>query len=323
MKSLNEWSQLKKVIVGVADNAKIPEMDISLRVVNYADKNNEEIKEIKSGLYPDQVIEEANEDLEIFSDFLKGEGVEVVRPNRTDCNYYNYCPRDTVVVYDDISIAAPMPLRSRKNEYKAFEHHLENLKIIDYDHCDDLYNIECLGDKDVLATNNTQPAFDAANVLKANDDLLYLVSNSGNVQGAELLQEIIGSRAKVHLLKDVYSYMHIDSTIAFLREGLMLVNPSRVKSKDDLPPAFRNWDIIFAPEPVDIGHYPGYCNASKWVSINLFSVNENLVVVEQHQDNLRKELEKYGIECAMLPMRHSRTLGGVFHCVTLDLIREG
>ena len=36
----------------------------------------------------------------------------------------------------------------------------------------------------------------------------------------------------------------------------------------------------------------------------------------------RQELEKHGIECAMLPMRHSRTLGGTFHCVTLDLERK-
>ena len=38
----NEWGQLKKVIVGVADNAKIPkDIDVSLRCVNFADKVNE------------------------------------------------------------------------------------------------------------------------------------------------------------------------------------------------------------------------------------------------------------------------------------------
>ena len=322
MKSTNEWSALKKVIVGVADNAKIPKIDKSLRVVNYADKTDEEIKLITSGLYPQQVIDEANEDLEIFSNFLKDEDVEVVRPKKTDCAYYNYCPRDSVVIYDNLSIVAPMPLKARKDEYRSFEDHLENIKTLEYNHTDDLYNVECLGNPNILATNNTEPAFDAANVLRANDDILYLVSNSGNIKGSEYLQNVLGNCAKVHLLEDVYSYMHIDSTIAFLREGLMLANPSRIKSKADLPPTFRNWDIIWAPEPVDIGHYPGYCNASKWVSVNLFSVNENLVALEEHQHNLRKELEKYKIDCAMLPMRHSRTLGGVFHCVTLDLERD-
>jgi len=44
--------------------------------------------------------------------------------------------------------------------------------------------------------------------------------------------------------------------------------------------------------------------------------------LEENQHNLRKILEQQGIECAMLPMRHARTLGGCFHCVTLDLERD-
>ena len=47
-----------------------------------------------------------------------------------------------------------------------------------------------------------------------------------------------------------------------------------------------------------------------------------LARLEERQEPLRKELERHGIECAMLPMRHAITLGGCFHCVTNDLIRE-
>jgi glycine amidinotransferase len=102
----------------------------------------------------------------------------------------------------------------------------------------------------------------------------------------------------------------------------MLLNPDRIKSVEQLPEPFRNCDYIFAPEPVPIGYHGNYKNSSNWISMNLFSVNKNLVCVEEHQEPLRKELEKYGIECAMLPMRHAITLGGCFHCVTLDLIRD-
>jgi N-dimethylarginine dimethylaminohydrolase len=116
--------------------------------------------------------------------------------------------------------------------------------------------------------------------------------------------------------------MHLDSTICLLREGLMLLNPARIKSIDQLPKPLQSWDYIWCPEPVDIGHYPGYCNASTWINMNLFSVNPNLVALEENQDNLRKELAKYKIDCAMLPMRHQRTLGGGFHCVTLDIVRQ-
>lgn len=319
MKSQNEWDTLRKVIVGVADYAKIPSIDISLRTVNYADKID--ISNIAYGLYPAQVIEEANEDLETFVNFLKGESVEVLRPERSKTDYYNFCPRDVIFNHKDLTVATPMPLMCRKDAWKPLANLLENFKVIPCDYHDNLYNEDCIGNKDVLALTETTPAFDAANVLRANDDVLYLVSNSGNIKGATLLQQLLENRARVHLLKDVYSYMHIDTTVAFLREGLILVNPERIKEQSVLPKPFCNWDVIWCPEPADIGYYSNYNHASKWVNMNLFSVNPNLVALEENQTATRRELEKYGIECAMLPMRQGRTLSGIFHCVTLDLER--
>ena len=320
MKSQNEWDQLKKVIVGVADYARVPEVDLSVRTINYADR--EDVSDVPVGQYPQQVIDEANEDLEVFVSFLLGEGVEVLRSQRTPTNYYNFCPRDVVFTHKDITIATPMPLRCRKDAWKPLINHLGNTLIVPCKHHDELYDEGCVGDKDTLALTEVTAAFDAANILRANDDVLYLVSNSGNVAGANFLQGVLGDRAKVHPLQGVYSYMHIDTTIAFLREGLMLLNPERIKSVDVLPEPFRNWDVVWCPEPVDIGYFPGYNHASEWVNMNLFSVNPNLVVLEEHQEPTRKELEKHGIECAMLPMRHGRTLSGIFHCVTLDLERN-
>jgi N-dimethylarginine dimethylaminohydrolase len=318
MFSKNEWDPLKKVIVGVADYATIPPLNVSLRTVNYADVND--MSTIKSGRYPQRVIDEANEDLEILANFLKTCGIEVVRPDRNPVDYYNYCPRDTTIIYKDTAVVTPMTITDRQHEYRHYAHHLKNIHVVPNYQGDDIYNLECVGNKDILALHNTQPKFDAANVLRANDELLYLVSNTGNKQGAQYLQELLG--VKVHTLENVYSYIHIDSTIAFLREGLMLLNSSRIKDVSVLPEPFRSWDCIMCPEPVDIGHYPGYCNASTWINVNLLSVNPNLVILEEHQHNLRIELEKKNIECAMLPMRHARTLGGCFHCVTLDLRRE-
>jgi glycine amidinotransferase len=328
MLSLNEWDPLKTVIVGSATNATIPPLDISLRTVNYASVKN--IEDIPSGNYPAQVIEEANEDLEVFCDFLKKENIEVLRPDDSFVpEYYNYCPRDGVLIYDDLILATPQPLRARKNEHLALDQHFSKYENQGVEYIknrpelpDSLYNQLCVQNKDILALNETVPSFDAANILRCNEDLFYLVSNSANKLGAAYLQDLLGNKAKVHLVEDIYSYMHIDSTIAFLREGLMLLNPSRIQDKSQLPKALQNWDIVWAPEPIDIGHYPGYCNASIWMNMNVFSINPTLIVVEEHQHPLRKELEKYKIDCAMLPMRHERTLGGGFHCVTLDLCRE-
>lgn len=319
MYSRNEWDSLKKVIVGVADDAKIPTNDPSLRLINYADKSDDYT--IPYGHYPKQVIEEANEDLETLSNFLSQMDIEVIRPNKSvEPKYYNYCPRDTLFAYDDKIVAPSMALESRRHEWLSYADDFP-IHVMPRPAGSDLYNNDCIGNPNILALNNTEPCFDAANVLRANDDLYYLVSNTGNKLGAEQLQNYYPN-SKVHTIENVYSYIHIDSTIALLREGLMLLNPSRIKSVDQLPKPLRNWDVIWAPEPVDIGHYPGYCNASVWVSINLLSINPNLVVLEARQHNLRKLLEQHKINCAMLPMRHARTMGGCFHCVTVDINRK-
>jgi len=320
--SKNEWEPVKVMIVGRADGAQIPAMDKSLRTVNFADISD--VSTIHQGFYPRQVIEESNEDLEILVDFLTKEGITVLRPDANSRpSYYNYCPRDTVLVTEDKLIAAPMPIRARTYEYFASISHFNQFGGITKIHTtkeDSLYNENCVGNPDILALNETYPAFDAANIIRANDDLYYLVSNTGNRKGAEVLQEMLPNQ-RVHIIENIYSYIHIDSTIAFLREGLMLLNPARVKDKAQLPESLQKWDAIWCPEPVDIGHYPGICMSSPWINVNLFSINPNLVILEKHQEPLRKELEKYGIECAMLPLRHARTLGGCFHCVTLDLVR--
>jgi len=320
MKSQNEWGKLKKVVVGVADYARVPEVDLSVRTINYADR--QDVSDLPVGPYPQKVIDETNEDLEIFVNFLQKQNIEVVRPDKEKTEYYNFCPRDVIFTHKDLTVATPMPLKCRKDAWIPILDLLDSTIIVPCKYQDSLYDQNCIGDKDTLALTEVTPAFDAANIIRANEHILYLVSNSGNVAGANLLQEMLRDRAKVHLLQGVYSYMHIDTTIAFLREGLMLLNPERIKSVDVLPEPFRNWDVVWCPEAVDIGYHPGYNHASEWCNMNLFSVNPNLVVLEERQEPTRKELEKYGIECAMLPMRHSRTLSGCFHCVTLDLERE-
>ena len=55
--------------------------------------------------------------------------------------------------------------------------------------------------------------------------------------------------------------------------------------------------------------------------MNLLSVTDDLVIIDENQTELIKTLLRYGIESIPMSMRHQRTLGGGFHCVTLDLKR--
>ena len=61
----NEWGTLKEIIVGSALNAQVPTIgDKCLHNVDYAHLSNEEFQQRPSGLYPQQLIEETEEDLD-------------------------------------------------------------------------------------------------------------------------------------------------------------------------------------------------------------------------------------------------------------------
>jgi N-dimethylarginine dimethylaminohydrolase len=328
IESWNEWDPLEEVIVGISIGAQVPKDDLSLRAINYADKPLN--SKILSGSYPEKVIEESSEDLERLSKELQKCGVIVHRPQETDFTkiystpdwssdgYYSYCPRDSILVHGHYVIEAPMPLRSRYYETFAMRSILQKAAIEKTSFLypprpllrDENYDLSDVS-KDKLTLLEVEPCFDAANILRAGRDLLYLVSNSANKLGATWLQRALGDEFRVHILENIYSYMHIDSTISLLRPGLALINPARLHDKN-LPAILKKWDLLKCPDPVDIGHYPGYPHASDWIGMNLLMVNPKLAIVEERQVPLIKLLEKNGIDVLALPIRHARTLGGAF-----------
>jgi len=69
--------------------------------------------------------------------------------------------------------------------------------------------------------------------------------------------------------------------------------------------------------------YRASCIGSDWIDMNAFSISPNVVVVDCSQPALIALLEKHGLDVIPLTLRHSRMLGGGFHCVTLDVRRSG
>jgi len=159
---------------------------------------------------------------------------------------------------------------------------------------------------------------DAANVLRLNESMLYLQSASGNQKAYRWLQSKFPD-VPIEIC-EFYSGVHIDSTIVPVREGLVVVNASRV-NQDNLPQVFRNWEVIWVDEVVEQGFYQ-YPYASKWIALNMLVVDPTTIIVDKHQTKLIEMLEDYNMLVLPLELRHSRTLGGGFHCVTLDLVRE-
>jgi N-dimethylarginine dimethylaminohydrolase len=329
----DEWSPLEEVIVGTAVGARVPNADRGQHAIRCLD-----LSAIPAGPFDPKCIEESEEDIAGLTALLESQGVKVRRPVALDHSreyatpdwksdgMHAFCPRDSLLAVGRTIIETPMSLRSRQYESLAYrpilKEYMESgarwisapkpeLKEYGYNRID----------RSRLAVLEEEPVFDAANCLRLGGDILYLVSDSGNLCGAQWLQTALGERYRVHLCENIYKSTHIDTTIAALRPGLLLVNPARVSEKT-IPDVLRSWEILHAPDPVDTG-FLGYPFSSPWISMNLLSIAPDLVVVEESQTDLIRMLEKRGISCASIPWRQGRSLGGGFHCATLDVRRTG
>jgi glycine amidinotransferase len=89
-----------------------------------------------------------------------------------------------------------------------------------------------------------------------------------------------------------------------------------------LPAIFRGWEILRAPEPTVPDSHPFYFT-SKWLSVNVLSLDERRVVVEAAERPMIDCLKRHGFEPIPVPFRNFGSLGGGFHCATCDIRRRG
>jgi glycine amidinotransferase/scyllo-inosamine-4-phosphate amidinotransferase 1 len=213
---------------------------------------------------------------------------------------YNYCPRDRLLIYGNTIVDPAMMYPCRDQEIITLDevtHKSHDVRVMPRDQ---------------------GMVFDAANVCRLNDTWLYLESDSGNRRAYEWLCNEFPT-VTIELV-NFYSGVHIDSTIVPLREGLVMLNASRV-SEATVPKCLQSWEKIWVHDVVAQDFYK-YPYASKWIAMNMLVVDPNTVIIDRHQADLIKTLEHHKFTVIPLELRHSRTLGGGFHCVTLDLLRS-
>tara|TARA_E500000318_G_scaffold7736_3_gene7145 strand:+ start:541 stop:1449 length:909 start_codon:yes stop_codon:yes gene_type:complete len=296
----NEYGSLKSVIVGSVDNMSWPEGDIEFN--RSIDRSTYPTTLIR-GPIPDVVKQEATDDLRRLVDILENRKIQVHRPLTTK-PHWAYSARDIILTIGDMAIQCPTPFDSRADELEMYPF-LNNGKII----------------KAPRPRKDNDPRFDAANILKVDDKLVYSLSHSANDAGADWLQETVGNAYEVIKWRVVdYEITHIDSTLLTLDKNTVIVNASRVKEQH-LPNFMKDYKKIWIDNVVsrDFHHFP---YASKWIGMNILSLDPETVVVDDVQTELKKKLETNEFNVITTPMRQSRTLGGGFHCVTNDLERE-
>jgi scyllo-inosamine-4-phosphate amidinotransferase 1 len=302
--SCNEWSPLQEIIVGSASQANWPMTDPV-----FAEEARNTLwttTPAPSGPVPQFIIDEANRELDILSETIARYGAIVYRPKPMDFvknkGMYNYCPRDRLLVAGDAVVDCNMMYPCRNQEIKNYYRLLEKAKTI------------------LTMPRDKGMTLDAANICRLGDTWLFLESASGNRAAYDWLRQQFRN-INIELC-NFYAGVHIDSTITPLREGLVLLNGSRV-TEDNCPKAFKDWERIYITEDQIVAQdFYQYPYASKWIAMNMLVLDPETVIIDAAQTQLITILKSKGIDSIPLTLSHSRTLGGGFHCVTLDTRRK-
>lgn len=299
--SYNEWDRLREVVVGRADHANWPSQDPVF--AQESARTDWRETPVPSGAVPQHIIDEANQDLEQLCDTLRSFDVTVHRPHTINWQarggFSTYSVRDRLLIAGDVIVDPAMMYPCRDQELEALTDVIQ-------------------GNPVIPMPRGKELVMDAANVCRLGQDWLYLESRSGSRAAGEWLAERF-PQINIHGC-NFYSGVHIDSTLVPLREGLIMINAERVKA-NQLPRCLAKWEKIWVEDVVAQPFYQ-YPWASKWIGMNCLSIDSETVIVDAAQTNLINRIEQYGITAIPLRLRHARTLGGGFHCVTLDTWRE-
>lgn len=350
-----EWGPLEEIIVGDFHNYTIPKhlnnVDISFRSFYHDNifRNVQNFRRYKLNVYasdvrkyPEQIEEERAEDVDSIANTLESFGIKVKRPQRLEfikeintpdwTNITTPCGnvRDQfIVVGNEIIETAPM-MRSRYFENDLVKHHL-----LDYFKRGAKWTVaprprmtEGSFDRSYFKENppNVNPKefeimFDGAQCLKFGRDIIFNVANENHILGAIWLQRHLSNKFKIHQVNITDS--HIDGSFLPLRPGTLLVHSEMNEKRDKLPKALQKWDFIeFADEQKIITKDGLLLLASQSINMNILSIDENKIMINEKAVNTIRKLEKAGFTPIPTRLRHSQLYSGAFHCSTLDIRRN-
>lgn len=352
--SSDEWSLLREVVVGTPYHLDY-HADVSFRLFFHRNLTpysgegparraaaNRLFRNVTPG---NQLRDECLEDLDGLIGVLEDHGVVVRRPSvlttvpkiRTPHwaapMGHALMPRDLFLVIGDEIIETSPAVRARYFEADLYKELLTGYfnagarwtlaprsRLLDrnFDFSDALRHGY---DGDIPPDPFYELMFDGAQVLRFGHDLIFNASTENHRMGARWLARHLDGRCRVHLAEITDN--HIDASVLPLRPGTLLAHES--VSIDALPAPLRRWDVIryqWLDKPVEVEEEGVPLLASQSIGMNVLSLDERHVIVQDIQVPLLRSLEKKGFTPIPLRWRRGRSLGGGFHCVTLDIRRE-
>lgn len=347
-----EWGKLKEVIVGDCFNIDSYNIDLSFRLF-FHDNIKDQILKNHVGLQK-RLVEQRAQDLDSLAQRLEQEGIKVRRPDKlnkiknfTTPEFSDHSrpvdnPRDQTFVYGNTILETPCIWRAR-----YFENHLMKKIFLDYmnkgarwicapkpmmkDESFDLSYIERGESKGIdweyydSLNKNYELMFDGAQCLRFGKDIVMNTSNENHRKGLAWLRKSLGESVRIHEVN--ITDHHIDGMFMPLRPGLLLINEKTMSGQmHKLPKALQKWDLVQAPCTKGPIPTESIALASENISVNVLPLSEKKVMLfgktKEEVTPLAEKLERKGLECIAVKLRHSRLFGGGLHCVTLDTVRE-
>lgn len=298
----SETSRLRTVILGLPSSpGPVPKLEETFDAKSY--------ESVLKGVYPSEkdIVREMN----AFEAVLRKYGVEVLRPEPVEgCN--QVFSRDVGFVIDDKIIVSNI-IPDRQEEIDAYG------KIYEKIHYKDIYNLpEAVhvegGDvilyKDIIFLG--QYAFaDYSEVKTARTnrlalDYLQMIFPERKIVPLNLRKSDTNPREGILHLDCTFMPVGKDKAIIY-RDGFL--NP---RDADHLV-------NMFGPENV----FELTGEEMYWMNSNVFSISEEVVVIEEHFTRLGDHLRnKWGMTVETVPYREISRMGGLLRCSTLPLYRD-
>ena len=343
----NEWDPLEEIIVGILHGGANRAWETQYFSTSPPEFRDQALRShAKAAGTRTAYTEGAKRQLEEFVHILEGEGVVVRRPEPVDHarpfatqewsvpgGMGQVVPRDFLVVIGDEIIEAAQCYRWRYFEFRGYRKLIKEYfqagarwtaapkPELPEELYEDLYGQPFEPYR--YATNEYEPVFDAADIMRCGRDIFIQRSHVTNESGIKWLRRHLGDTYRVHKVefRDERA-VHIDATFSPLAPGKVLVNPDRPIR--ELPAVFKDagWDFLECPRTVDPrgGDFPGQL---AWLHMNVLMLDEKRVVVERDELPLIAALRDWGFKPIPVAFRECYPFGGAFHCYTCDVRRRG
>lgn len=353
----NEWSSLKAVIVGRAEHSAFPSEPHHMIAATMPAEHAAEFRPFNP--FPATTVAKAQWELDNFASLLENHGVRVYRPKEIKWleagGYTGAMPRDGLMTIGNTLVEAHFAWGCRKHEVElGYSDILNQIRRgsgvariyrapVIKGH-DSIYDGVCdlnkrNGDSPHIGTgdgvglkwaiNNSRPAFDTADFLRFGKTIIGQLSHVTNYKGVQYLRAIIPEGYTIEILRTTDKHaMHIDATILPLREGLLVYNPERVTEEElRRHNIFASDDWELHPYPYPPQRHGDRCSplymCSPWLVLNALSLDERRIFVEENDTQFAEWVKcKFNMEPILCPFQHVNSLGGSFHCATVDLVRE-